>query len=212
MIGTLTECVRKWWEGLLALSFNVITNNTTIAFESSIFKGVDTFIRYIVNEFLGELWMTNSREQRKKEIRETRNKLSQLQICKMKEIYEYTCEFRKWYYNAFDSNMNMTILANAYYEKLPGKLSNYFQYEYEKIRTKDVDTLGAIIEFLKKRLAELCTERYIIKGARNRKNIFCDKIYNIPRKWGCKEYKKRKFGKKIGKPRRRFTKYKIFRK
>ena len=29
---------------------------------------------------------------------------------------------------------------------------------------------------------------------------------------GCKEYKKRKFGKQIGKPRRRFTKYKRFRK
>ena len=38
--------------------------------------------------------------------------------------------------------MNMTILANTYYEKLPEKWSNYFQEEYEKIRTKDVDTLG----------------------------------------------------------------------
>ena len=47
MIGTLTGCVRKWWERLLALSFNVITNNTTIAFESSVFEGVDTFIIYI---------------------------------------------------------------------------------------------------------------------------------------------------------------------
>ena len=63
----------------------------------------------------------------------------------MKYIYEYTCEFRKWYYNAFDSNMNMTILANTYYEKLPGKLSNYFQEEYEKIKTENVDTLGAKI-------------------------------------------------------------------
>ena len=36
----------------------------------------------------------------------------------MKDIYEYTCEFRKWYYDAFDSNMNMTILANTYYEML----------------------------------------------------------------------------------------------
>ena len=79
--------------------------------------------------------MTNSIEQRRKDIREARNKLSQLQICKMKNIYEYTCEFRKWYYDAFDSNINMTILANTYYEKLPGKLSNYFQEEYEKIRT-----------------------------------------------------------------------------
>ena len=65
--------------------------------------------------------MTDSIEQRRKDIRETRNKLSQLQICKMKYIYEYTCEFRKWYYDAFDSNMNMTILTNTYYEKLPGK-------------------------------------------------------------------------------------------
>ena len=71
--------------------------------------------------------MTNSIEQRKKDIRKDRNKLSRLQICKMKYIYEHTCEFRKWYYNAFDSNMNMTILANTYYEKLLGKLSNYFQ-------------------------------------------------------------------------------------
>ena len=145
MIGTLTGYVRKWWEGLAGHSFNVITNNTTVAFESSIFEGVNTFIRYTVNEFLGELWMTDSIEQRSKDIREARNKLSQLQICKMEKIYEYTCEFRKWCYDAFDSNMNMTILANTYYEKLPGKLSNYFQEEYEKIRTDDTDTLGARI-------------------------------------------------------------------
>ena len=66
--------------------------------------------------------MTNNIEERKKEIREARNKLAQLQICRMKDIYEYTCEFSKWFYDAFDSNMNiMTILANTYYEKLPGK-------------------------------------------------------------------------------------------
>ena len=92
--------------------------------------------------------MTYSIEQRRKDIREARNKLSRLQICKMKHIYEYTCEFRKWYYDAFDSNMNLTNLANTYFEKLQGKWSNYFQEEYEKIRTKEVDTLGAIIEFL----------------------------------------------------------------
>ena len=63
----------------------------------------------------------------------------------MKNIYEYTCEFRKLYYDAFDSNMNITILANTYYEKLLGKLSNYFQEEYEKIRKDDVDNLGARI-------------------------------------------------------------------
>ena len=65
--------------------------------------------------------MTDGIEQRKKDIREVRNKLSQLQIYKMKDIYEYTCEFRIWYYDAFDSNMNMTILENTYYEKLLGK-------------------------------------------------------------------------------------------
>ena len=60
MIGTLSRCARKWWEELSAPNFN--TNNTTVAFESSIFEGVDTFIRYIANEFLGEEWMTNSIE------------------------------------------------------------------------------------------------------------------------------------------------------
>ena len=74
--------------------------------------------------------MTDSIEQRRKDIRKVRNKLAQLQICKMMDIYEYI-----WYYDAFDCNMNMTILANTYYEKLPGKWSNYFQEEYEKIRT-----------------------------------------------------------------------------
>ena len=53
MIGTLTRCARKWCKRLSVLSFNVITNNTTLPFESSIFEGVDIFIRYIVNEFLG---------------------------------------------------------------------------------------------------------------------------------------------------------------
>ena len=50
------------------------------------------------------------------------------------------------------------------------------------------------------------------KSVRNGENIFCDKIYNILGKWGCKEYKKRKFGKQLGKSRRRFTKCKRFRK
>ena len=63
----------------------------------------------------------------------------------MKHIHEYTCEFRKCYYGAFDSKMNMTILENTYYEKLPRKWSNYFQEEYEKIKTENNDTLGAII-------------------------------------------------------------------
>ena len=76
--------------------------------------------------------MTYNIEQRRKDIGEARNKLAQLQICKMKDIYEYTCEFNKWYYDAFDSNKNMTILANTYYEKLPEKWSNYFQEKYEK--------------------------------------------------------------------------------
>ena len=51
-----------------------------------------------------------------KDIREARNKLAQLQICKMKDIYEYICEFSNWYYDVFDSNMNMRILVNIYYE------------------------------------------------------------------------------------------------
>ena len=109
------------WEGLSTPSFNVIRNNTIVSFESFIFEGVDTFIRYIVNKFLGELWMIDSIEQKRKDIREARNKLAQLQICKMKNIYECICEFKKWYCDAFDSNMNMTILANIHYEKLLGK-------------------------------------------------------------------------------------------
>ena len=47
----------------------------------------------------------------------------------------------------------MTILANTYYEKLPGKLSNHFQEKFVKVRKDDVDNLGARIEFLKKILA-----------------------------------------------------------
>ena len=70
--------------------------------------------------------MDDSIKQRRKDIREARNKLEQLQICKMKHIYEYTCEFSKRYYDAFDRNMNMKILENTYNEKILGKLSNYF--------------------------------------------------------------------------------------
>ena len=55
----------------------MITNNTTIAFESSLLEGVNTFIRYIANEFLGKEWITNSIEGKK------RNKRSQ---CKTREI------------------------------------------------------------------------------------------------------------------------------
>ena len=54
----------------------------------------------------------------------------------MKEIYEYTCEFSKWYYDAFNSNVNITILENTYYEKLTGKWSNDFQEELRKLNKK----------------------------------------------------------------------------
>ena len=60
----------------------------------------------------------------------------------------------------------------------------------KKIRTEDADTLGAKIEFLKKRLTELCTQTYIIKGARNGEKILCDKIDNIPGKWGVRSIRK----------------------
>ena len=108
--------------------------------------------------------------------------------------------------------MNMTILANTYYEKLPGKWSNYFQEEYEKIKIENADTLGARIEFLKKRLTDLCTQRYVVNGAKYGEKIFCDKIDNISGKWGCKEFRKRKFSKQLGQRRKKFTKYKKFRK
>ena len=49
---------------------------------------------------------------------------------------------------------------------------------------------------------------YVVKGARQGEKLLCDKIYNILGKWGCKEYKKRKFGKQLGKRRKKFTKYK----
>ena len=55
--------------------------------------------------------MTYNIEQRRKNIREARDKLTQLQICKMKDIYEYTREFRKLYYDAFDSNMKYDNLS-----------------------------------------------------------------------------------------------------
>ena len=58
--------------------------------------------------------MTCIIEQRRKDQRKAKNKLAQLQICKMKDIYEYTYKFSEWYYDDFDSNMNMTILTNTY--------------------------------------------------------------------------------------------------
>ena len=99
----------------------MITYSTTEAFESSLFEGVDTFIRYIANEIWGEQWITKSVDQRKIEIREARTKLAQLQICKIREIYDYTCEFSYWYYKAFNSIVNTKILENTYYEKLSRK-------------------------------------------------------------------------------------------
>ena len=44
------------------------------------------------------------------------------------------------------------------------------------------------------------------------KQILCDMIDNIPAKLGCKEYRKIKFGKQLGKSIKKFTKYKRFRK
>ena len=38
---------------------------------------------------------------------------------------------------------------------------------------------------------------------RNGENILCDQIDNIPGKWGYKEYKKRKFGKQLGKSKKK---------
>ena len=50
----------------------------------------------------------------------------------MKDIYEYISEFSKWYYDAFDSNMNMKILANTYYEKLQESVVIIFKKNMKK--------------------------------------------------------------------------------
>ena len=57
-------------------------------------------------------------------------------------------------------------------------------------------------------MTELCTQRYVVKGEK----IFCDKIDNIPGEWGYEKYKKRKFERQLGKPRKKFTKYKYLEK
>ena len=41
--------------------------------------------------------------------------------------------------------------------------------------------------------------------------FFYDKIENVPRKWGCNHYRKRKHGRQLGKINKKFTKYKRFR-
>ena len=51
-----------------------------------------------------------------------------------------------------------------------------------------------------------------MKGAKYGEKLFCDQIDNIPGNWGCKEYRKRKFKRQLGKPRKKITKYKRFRK
>ena len=61
-------------------------------------------------------------------------------------------------------------------------------------------------------MIELCTQRYVVKGAKYGEKLFCAQIDNILGNLGCKDYRKRKFKRQLGKPRTNFTKYKRFRK
>ena len=52
-------------------------------------------------------------------------------------------------------------------------------------------------------MTDLCTQRYVVNGAKYGDKILCDKIDNIQGKLGCKEFRKRKFSKQLEQPKKK---------
>ena len=91
-------------------------------------------------------------------------KLNQLQICKMCDINAYICEFEQYYSEYFDSNEDMSKIADMLYKKLLEKLSTYFLKIFSKNRSIEgyTNILRARIAYLRTTLADLCAQQNLL--------------------------------------------------
>ena len=53
----------------------------------------------------------------------------------MCDINSYICKFKQYYYEYFDSNEDMSKIADMLYQKLPEKWSTYFLKNFSKHRS-----------------------------------------------------------------------------
>jgi Zinc knuckle len=215
LTSAFTGNVRNWWYGLTEATKLLIKNTVLNSFEQSIEDGVDTMVKYIFSEFLGEDPIRNLALARKNEKIQARLNLEKLSICKMCYINEYTCEYQKYYYEYFDSSETLEYLKDLYYMKLPVPWNNYFLDEYQKYSLQGgiPDSLGSRIKFLKERIEQLCYQRQILMKSRKAEIALCCEKTNMPTQWGCQIYKEKRYKrKKHYKPYRKIKKYKRFKK
>ena len=78
----------------------------------------------------------------------------------MCDINSYICEFEQYYYEYFDSNEDMSKIANMLYKKLSETWSSYFLKNFSKNKSKEgyTNTLGARIAYLRSTLSNLCAQ------------------------------------------------------
>ena len=157
LVTSLDGNIRNWFLGISYASRNTIRINVMRHLDTSLTEGITAFINYIADEFMGYDWNNRRDVSRKVEKQNALKALNQLQICKMCDINSYICEFEEYYYQYYDSNEDMTKIAEMLYQKLPGIWSSYFMNQFSKNATAEgySNTLGARIFFLKEKLVDL---------------------------------------------------------
>lgn len=140
-------------------------------FKIFIKEEINRLLQFIEYEFMkNQGALTFNREKLKITTREL---LEKLQICKMSFIQEYICELEEYYYNIFDSKIDMRPYMDKYFQKLLDFSISYFSEKYFKEPPVN-DSLEKVISFLNQRLNQSCILHYIQrKVKRINSKIYC---------------------------------------
>lgn len=114
-------------------------------------------------------------------------KLTQLSICDICYLNEYSCEFATYYYQC-----GMTQYVDLYFHKLPEPFGALWYREFRE-SFPDNTNLGPQIEFAKQKINQECTQARLYRKAKKAQHLCCGKA-NPVGQWGCstKSYKKPK--------------------
>lgn len=155
-------------------------------------RNVDGYIYFITREFIGQ---TRARTPNEK-LEQAKFKLSQLKLCKLKYIEEYSNNFKAIFYKCEDDS-----LKDEFFRKIP-IIGEYillaykeWQGKFDGIQYLKDNTLGERINFTQDYISRRRKdekERKLLDSAFSEIPFKDERDDELPIQWGCSEHKHRK--------------------
>lgn len=192
IIRTLLGDVKDWYENLTITAKGRLRADTALKTLSN--------IEVAIRAEFGKLGIETEVNRMNRKRESARAKLMQLSICDMRydNLKAYICEFKDYFYKAAYEDNERDSILDMFYTKLPDPwgfqiLDRYNTTEKGKIV---LDSIGSRITYLWESITDRCeTDRLNKQAKRLQKSIKLDCKYFEVGRYGCDNYKRKKYKK-----------------